>query len=119
MHLRWQDFDFHAGRITWCREHDKTRKQWVVAYPEALLATVRECQLRLGVVGGPVFPRRDDQQRSAPSELLSQWIVTAEAKAELAKLEGGTCHPYGRIMEVLANCSKNDQAPPRREPRLF
>ena len=96
MNLRWEDFDFHAGRITWRREHDKKRKQWVVTYPEALLATVRECQLRLGVVGGPVFPRRDDQQRSAPAELLSQWIVTAETKAELPKLEGGTCHPYRR-----------------------
>jgi len=69
MHLRWQDFDFHAGRITWCREHDKTRKQWVVAYPEALLATVRECQLRLGVVGGPVPATRqltNGQRRRAP-----------------------------------------------------
>jgi hypothetical protein len=70
------------------------------------------------LLAGP-FPRRDNSQTVSAVELLSQWIVTAEAKAELAKLEGGTCHPYGRIMEVLANCSKNDQAPPRREPRLF
>jgi integrase len=96
MNLRWEDFDFQAGRITWRREHDKKRKQWVVAYPEALLATVRELQVRLGVVGGPLFPRRDDPQQSAPPELLSQWIMTAETKAELPKLEGGTCHPYRR-----------------------
>jgi len=96
MRLRWEDVDFPTGRITWRREHDKKRKEWVVAYPESLLHAIREFQRRLGVVGGPVFPRQDDPQRSAPSELLSQWIVTAEAKAELPKLEGGTCHPYRR-----------------------
>jgi integrase len=45
---------------------------------------------------GPVFPRRDDPQRSAPPELLSEWILKAEAKVGLPKLEGGTCHPFRR-----------------------
>ena len=72
MHLRWEDFDFQTGRITWRREHDKKRKQGVIAYPEGLFETVRGLQVRLGVVGGPLFPRADDPQRSAPSELLSQ-----------------------------------------------
>ena len=46
--------------------------------------------------GGPVFPRRADPQRYAPPELLSEWILKAEAKAGLPKLEGGTTHPYRR-----------------------
>ena len=96
MRLRWEDVDFQTGRITWRREHDKKRKQWVVAYPEALLSAVRGLQVRLAVVGGPLFPRRDDPQQSAPPELLSQWIMAAETKAGLPKLEGGTCHAYRR-----------------------
>ena len=43
-----------------------------------------------------MFPRRDDPQRSAPPERLSEWILKAEAKAGLPKLEGGTCHPFRR-----------------------
>jgi hypothetical protein len=43
-----------------------------------------------------VFPRRADPQRYAPPELLSEWILKAEAKAGLPKLEGGTTHPYRR-----------------------
>jgi integrase len=96
MRLRWEDVDFQTGRITWRREHDKKRKEWVVAYPESLLTTIREMQRRLGVVGGPVFPRRKEPQRSAPPELLSEWILKAETSAGLPKLEGGTCHPFRR-----------------------
>jgi integrase len=54
--LRWVDVDFNTGRITWRREHDKKRKEWVVAYPESLLATVREFQRRLGTVGWARVP---------------------------------------------------------------
>ena len=43
-----------------------------------------------------MFPRRDDPQRSSPPQLLSEWILKAEAKAGLPKLEGGTCHPFRR-----------------------
>ena len=96
MRLRWEDFDFKAHRITWRREHDKKRKEWIVTYPESLMATIREFQRRLGVVGGPLFPRRDDPRRSSSPELLSEWILKAEAKAGLPKLEGGTCHPFRR-----------------------
>jgi integrase len=96
MRLRWEDFDFHTNRIRWRREYDKKRKESVVPYSASLFATIREFQVQLGAVGGPVFPRRDNPQRSAPPELLSQWIVKAETKAGLPKLEGGTTHPYRR-----------------------
>ena len=43
-----------------------------------------------------MFPRRDDPQRPAPPEFLSEWILKAGAIAGLPKLEGGTCHPYRR-----------------------
>jgi hypothetical protein len=96
MQLRWDDFDFNAGRVTWRREHDKKRKEWVVAYPESFFTAIRDFQRRLGTVGGPLFPRQGDPGRSSPPELLTQWIVKAETKAGLPKLEGGTCHPYRR-----------------------
>ena len=41
-------------------------------------------------------PATPPTRSSPPSELLSQWILKAEAKAGLPKLEGGTCHPYRR-----------------------
>jgi integrase len=72
------------------------RSRRALTNPEALLATVRELQVRFGVVGGPLFPRRDNPQQSASPELLSRWIMAAETKAELPKSEGGTCHPYRR-----------------------
>lgn len=38
----------------------------------------------------------DDGERSAPPELLSQWVRKAEQDADLPKLVGGTLHPYRR-----------------------
>jgi integrase len=96
MGLRWVDFDFATHRVTWRPEHDKKRKTWTVRYPEEFFLSVREFQRRLGAVGGYVFPRTDDSERPAPAELLSQWTRKAEVKAGLAKLAGGTCHPYRR-----------------------
>ena len=96
MGLRWQDIDFTSGRITWRPEFDKKRKTWVVPYPPHLFSALRDFQRRLGAVGGFVFPRSQDTERSAPPELLSQWIQKAESDAGLPKLLGGTCHPYRR-----------------------
>ena len=44
----------------------------------------------------PRVPTQPHPQRSAASELLSEWILKAEARAGLPKLDGGTCHPYRR-----------------------
>jgi integrase len=96
MGLSWEDFDFAGNRITWRPECDKKRKKWVVTYPTSFFETLREFQQRLGVVSGPVFPSTKDEARSAPAELLSQWIRKAEVDAKLPKLDGGTCHPYRR-----------------------
>lgn len=96
MGLRWSDFDVGTHRVTWRPEFDKKRKTWRVPYSAEFFATVREFQRRLGEVGGFVFPRDADPERSAPPELLSQWIRKAEQDAGLPKLPGGTCHPYRR-----------------------
>ena len=94
--LQWQDFDFATQRVTWRPEHDKKRKTWVVPYPADFFETVREFQRRLGAVGGYLFPRRDGTEGHVAPELLSQWIVKAEAAAGLPKLDGGVCHPLRR-----------------------
>ena len=96
MGLRWEDLNFELHRITWRAEYDKKRKTSVVPYAKSLFDPLRIFQRRLGAIGGPVFPRTKDPDRSAPAELLSQWIAKAEDEAELPKLEGGTCHPYRR-----------------------
>lgn len=96
MGLRWEDVDFTAHRITWQAAFDKKRRTWVVQYPASLFETLRDFQRRLGAIGGPVFPSMKDSARSAPAELLSQWIEKAETEAKLPKLDGGTCHPYRR-----------------------
>jgi integrase len=96
MGLRWEDFDFTAHRLTWQAAFDKKRRTWVVQYPAAFFESLQDFQRRLGAKGGPVFPSTKDETRSAPAELLSQWIRKAEVDAELPKLEGGTCHPYRR-----------------------
>jgi integrase len=94
--LQWQDFDFATRRVTWRPEHDKKRKTWVVPYPADFFETVREFQRRLGAAGGYLFPRQDGSDGHAAPELLSQWIVKAEAAAGLPKLDGGVCHPLRR-----------------------
>jgi integrase len=96
MALQWSDFDFTAHTIRWRPEHDKRRKTSVIKHPQQFFGTMREFQLRLGAVGGYLFPRRDDPQFHAPAQLLSQWIRTAEDQAGLEKLAGGVTHPYRR-----------------------
>jgi integrase len=57
---------------------------------------VRGFQRRLGVVGGYVFPRQGGKEGHAAPELISQWVVKAEAAAGPPKLAGGVCHPLRR-----------------------
>ena len=94
--LQWQDFDVARGYVTWRPEHDKKNKTWIVPYPADFFETVREFQRRLGAVGGYLFPRLDGSAGHAAPELLSQWILKAEAAAGLPKLRGGVCHPLRR-----------------------
>jgi integrase len=100
MGLRWADFHFGSGRVTWRAEHDKKRKNGEVPYPEAFFEVVREFERRIaalgGAIGGHLFPREKDAGRPARAELLSQWVRKAEEEAGLPKLCGGTTHPFRR-----------------------
>lgn len=96
MSLRWSDIDFEAESITWNAEFDKRRKTWVVPYSRAVFDTLRDFQVRLGALGGFIFPNKRHSERPAPPEMLSQWIGKAEKEAGIKKLEGSLCHAYRR-----------------------
>ncbi len=94
--LRWDDIDFERCRILWRGEHDKKRKTWDIVYGPALFEELRQFQSRLGVIGGCLFPRLDDDSKPTRPELLSQWLAKAEQDAGLTKLDGSLCHAYRR-----------------------
>jgi len=94
--LRWNDVDFEQHRITWRAESDKKRKSWRVVYSASFLEEVQSFKDRLSAEGGCVFPQADDPNAPIKPELISQWVLKAEAAAGLPNLEGGLCHPYRR-----------------------
>jgi integrase len=95
-HLRWKDVDWGRKTLRWRAAADKRRKDWTVPATDALLSELRHFQRRLGAVGGWLLG--DDRDPSAPMDrhTLAGLLGTAEADANLPKLEGGLWHPYRR-----------------------
>lgn len=64
---------------------------------------MKEFQKRLGGDGGYVFPRSDEADGPISPELVSQWLLKAEAEAGLPKLKGSVCHAYRRKWRTERN----------------
>jgi integrase len=94
--LRWEDVLWERREIRWRAEADKKRREWIVPTPESLLDELRQFQRRLGAVGGWVFAAERNPAVPMDRHLFDRWLVHAERKAKLPKLEGGLWHPYRR-----------------------
>lgn len=94
--LRWEDIDFSGNRITWRAEHDKKGKEWIIPMPVDVMEELRRFQRQLQAIRGLLFPMQRDSEKRLPAEMLSQWLLVAEAEAGLPKLVGGLWHPYRR-----------------------
>lgn len=81
--------------LRWRAEHDKKRKEWVIPAPSALVADLKSFRIKLGrALGGFLFPSEKDSSAPIRRDVLGQWLIAAERKAGLPKLEGGAWHPY-------------------------
>lgn len=45
----------------------------------------------------PLFPSNEDDGEPIRRDVVASWLLKAEAKAELPKLQGGIWHPYRRL----------------------
>lgn len=95
--LRWDDFDFAAGKILWRAELDKKKRSARIPYPEDLFGEVRRLRARLSSVAGLVFPRLADAELPVPTKVLAEQVLKAESDAGLSKLAGSTLHAYRRM----------------------
>jgi integrase len=86
------------GAIRWAAESDKQGVLHVTPISAAMREEVERylsLNPRLGDV--PLFPGPKDGTLSISRFLAARWLLRAEALAEVAKLTGGTFHPYRRL----------------------
>ena len=94
--LHWEDIDLRRRELVWRAESDKKDKEWKSPLSDEHVARVELFRQALGGVAGPVFPRAGDPTRPIPAEMLSQWLLEAEAAGEVKKLDGSLWHAYRR-----------------------
>ncbi|MGH7651932.1 MAG: tyrosine-type recombinase/integrase [Gemmatimonadaceae bacterium] len=95
--LSWPDIDFRANVIVWRAANDKRKKDWQVPMSEKLRNELQSFRERLGgAFGGLVFRTENDPTVPLRRDVLSKWLLVAEKKAELPKLDGSLFHAYRR-----------------------
>jgi integrase len=94
--LEWQDVDWEHGTIRWRREHDKKRRESIVPMPEQLVAELRQFQRQLGAVGGWIFASDHDASVPLDRHVFAKWLLRAEKRAKLPKLDGSLWHAFRR-----------------------
>ena len=94
--LRWEDVNLERGQITWRAEADKKGRQSIVPIPPSLIDELWIFRRKLGAVAGWVFAGERKPEQPMDRHLFEKWLVVAERKASLSKLEGGIWHPYRR-----------------------
>lgn len=95
--LQWTDFDFERDTVRWRAEADKKGKEWVIPLTPALRDELKTFRVKLGgAFGGLLFPSPFDPATPLRRDVLDHWLLAAEKKAELPKLDGGLWHPYRR-----------------------
>jgi hypothetical protein len=93
----WADIDFAANVIHWRAESDKVRKDWRVPMPDTLREELQAFRVRMGgAFGGLLFPSVQDREVPLRRDVLSKWLLLAEGKAGLPKLDGSVWHCYRR-----------------------
>lgn len=95
--LAWADVNWDNATIRWRAEHDKKGKEWLIPAPPMLIDELQSFRVKLGgAFGGLLFPSETDPLVPVRRDVLGQWLVAAEKKANLPKLEGGLWHPMRR-----------------------
>lgn len=106
--LRYSDLLFDEGphgSIRWRAEHQKNREAAVLpisaAAREAVGRYVRE---RPGIGEGWLLPHTEEPTRPVSKHIARRWLLEAEEKAGLDKLDGALWHAYRRAFatEMLA-----------------
>lgn len=95
--LAWPDISTTENTIRWRAESDKKRKEWTVPVPAVLMDELQSFRVKLGgVFGGLVFPSEKEPSIPIRTDVFSKWLLVAEQRAELPKLNGSLFHAYRR-----------------------
>ncbi len=95
--LAWQDIDFHESIIVWHAASDKMKKDWRVPMSEKLRDELKAFRLKMGsAFGGLVFPSERDPSIPVRRDTFGTWLLAAERKAGLPKLDGSLWHAFRR-----------------------
>jgi integrase len=95
--LAWPDVDTMRNMIRWAAESDKKGKEWLVPVPRSLIEEMQGLRVKLGgAFGGLMFPSETDPWVAIRADVLSKWLLAAEKKAKLPKLNGSLWHAYRR-----------------------
>ena len=92
-HLRWEDFDYARGIVSWRAESDKKGYDWQVPMPSDFFETVRGFQGDIGAIAGYVFAA---DGIIMDRHTFEKGLRSAEKKAKLPKLDGSLWHAYRR-----------------------
>jgi integrase len=95
--LAWSDIDMTRPAIHWAAENDKKGKESVVPVPRSLVEELHSFRANLGgAFGGLVFASESNPSIPIRADVFSKWLLAAEAKAKLPKLNGSLWHAYRR-----------------------
>src|SRR3989454_4365995 len=95
--LRWDDFDFEKGTITWRAELDKKRRTWIVPMPKQAEMALLKYRAEHPAIGSAlVFPMMSDPTKSVTRHLASDWMHRAYRYAGIDRQKGGLWHPFRR-----------------------
>ena len=86
------------GALRWSAETDKQGMLHITPISEVTRTALERYLAQTPLVGDvPLFPSPKDATRPMARELAARWLLRAEAQADVAKLLGGTFHPYRRL----------------------
>lgn len=95
--LRWDDVDLNRSTIRWRADTDKKEKEWVIPIPSSLCEELKTFRVKMGgLFGGWIFPSASDPSKPVTRDSFGHWLVAAERKARLPKLDGSLWHAYRR-----------------------
>ena len=96
-HLQWSDINLDTKEITWRAQYDKKRREATLPLSNQLAAEFSAVHEERGKPkSGWVFPALTDATKPVDKRVLTDWMLVAEEKAQLPKLEGGVFHPFRR-----------------------
>ncbi len=100
LQLRFRDLRLTEGphgAICWPSDTDKKTKEWSAPINKSVRRALdRIIAERPGVGAAYLFPSPQNARRPVSRHLASRWLLDAEKKADLPKLDGSLWHAYRR-----------------------